>query len=70
MSTVPQHVESPGCRGADFCDRRVGFAGLGVGDDQVAVFLDDDRPALVFVQVGECRVSEPFLEDAFAGDTT
>ena len=33
-------------------DHRVGFAGPGAGDDQGPVFLDDDRAALVLVQIG------------------
>ena len=50
-----------------FRDHRVGFAGPGAGDDQGAIFLDDDRAALVSVQIAECGVREPLLEELFIG---
>ena len=43
-------------------DHRVRLAGPSAGDDEGAVFLDDDRPPLVLVQIGECRVCEPIPE--------
>ena len=46
-------------------DHRVSLAGPGAGDDDGAVFLDDDRPPLVLVQIGESRVCEPLLEEPF-----
>ena len=49
---------------AGFRDHRVGFAGPGAGDDEGAVFLGDDRPTLIFVQVRESRVCEALPEEA------
>ena len=46
---------------------RVRLPGPGTGDDEGAVLMDDHRPPLVFVQIGECGVCEPLPEEALIG---